>query len=133
MRLSLTAIVAAAFAALLSAPASAQWPSYPTPNVPRKADGTPDLTAPAPRAADGYPDLSGLWEIYFNTIVAGTTPPQGPPPAPGADPAEGLPPQAPEPPPGTPPLATFFDIGGNIKNGLPFRPWARELWPGRAG
>ena len=127
MKLSLTTIFAAACAALLSAPASAQWPSYPTPNVPRKADGTPDLNAPAPRAADGHPDLSGLWEIYFNTIVASTTPPQGPPPAPGADPAEGLPPQAPEPPPGTPPLATFFDIGGNIKGGLPFRPWAREL------
>jgi hypothetical protein len=127
MKLSLTTIFAAAFAALLSAPASTQWPSYPTPNVPRKADGTPDLNAPAPRAADGHPDLSGLWEIYFNTIVASTTPPQGPPPAPGADPAEGLPPQAPEPPPGTPPLATFFDIGGNIKGGLPFQPWAREL------
>ena len=89
MKLSLTTIFAAAFAGLLSAPASAQWPSYPTPNVPRKADGTPDFNAPAPRAADGHPDLSGLWEIYFNTIVASTTPPQGPPPAPGAEDVHG--------------------------------------------
>ena len=127
MNTLLTAIVVAALAALFAAPAPAQWPSHPTPNVPRKADGTPDLDGPTPRAADRHPDLSGLWEIYFNTIVAQTTPPQGPPPAPGDDPAEGLPPQAPEPPPGTPPLATFFDIGGNIKGGLPFQPWAREL------
>ena len=27
---------------------SAQWPSYKTPDVPRLADGMPNLTAPAP-------------------------------------------------------------------------------------
>ncbi len=32
----------------------------PTDDVPRKADGTPDLTAPAPRLPDGKPDLSGI-------------------------------------------------------------------------
>ena len=41
--------------------AGAQWLNYPTPNVPRTADGKPDLTAPAPRTADGKPDLSGMW------------------------------------------------------------------------
>ena len=50
--------------ALLSvlAPAlSAQWPSYPTPGVPRTPDGRPNLLAPTPRSADGRPDLSGIW------------------------------------------------------------------------
>jgi hypothetical protein len=45
---------------------SAQWATFPTPDIPRKADGQPDLTAPAPRAADGHPDLSGLWEKVSN-------------------------------------------------------------------
>jgi len=38
-----------------------QWVHYPTTGVPRKADGTPDLTAAAPRMADGKPDFSGIW------------------------------------------------------------------------
>jgi hypothetical protein len=114
-----------AIAASLAAPASAQWPPHPTPNVPKKADGTPDLNGATPRTADGRPDLSGMWEIYFNTIVARTTPPVGPP---GAGAPDDLPPQtAPEPQAGSPPLATFFDIGGNMESGPPFQSWAREL------
>src|SRR6202051_3327760 len=47
----------------LLAPATpAQWINYPTPGIPRTADGKPDLAAPAPRTADGKPDLSGLWQ-----------------------------------------------------------------------
>jgi hypothetical protein len=46
---------------VLSAAALAQWIHYPTADVPRKADGRPDLTAPAPRLADGKPDFSGIW------------------------------------------------------------------------
>ena len=42
-------------------PAFGQWLHYPTDGVPRKADGKPDLAAPAPRLPDGKPDLSGLW------------------------------------------------------------------------
>jgi hypothetical protein len=41
--------------------ASAQWLAYPTPGMPRTADGKPDLSAPAPKTADGKPSLSGLW------------------------------------------------------------------------
>ena len=33
----------------------------PTPGIPRKPDGKPDLTAPAPRGPDGKPDLTGVW------------------------------------------------------------------------
>jgi len=39
----------------------AQWLNYPTPGIPRTADGKPNLSAPAPRMPDGKPDLSGLW------------------------------------------------------------------------
>jgi hypothetical protein len=41
--------------------AAAQWLNYPTPGVPRTADGKPNLTAPPPRTPDGKPDLSGMW------------------------------------------------------------------------
>jgi hypothetical protein len=46
----------------LSAPLAAQWLNHPTPGIPRQADGTPNLSAPAPRLPDGTPDLSGIWE-----------------------------------------------------------------------
>jgi hypothetical protein len=41
--------------------ASAQWLDFPSKGIPRRADGKPNLTAPAPRLADGKPDLAGLW------------------------------------------------------------------------
>src|SRR4051812_21960801 len=44
------------------AAAPAQWIDYPTPGIPRLANGKPNLTAPVPKAADGKPDLSGLWQ-----------------------------------------------------------------------
>jgi hypothetical protein len=47
---------------LLALAAPAQWINYPTPGIPRTADGKPDLAAPAPRTPDGKPDLSGLWQ-----------------------------------------------------------------------
>ena len=45
------------------APLSAQWLNYPTPGIPRTADGKPNLEAPAPKTPDGKPDLSGIWVI----------------------------------------------------------------------
>lgn len=45
----------------------AQWLKIKTPGIPRKADGKPELTAPAPRTPDGKPDLSGLWGTEDNT------------------------------------------------------------------
>lgn len=54
-------MMTAAFLTSAVSVASAQWPSYPSRNVPRTADGTVDLKAPPPRSADGRVDLSGFW------------------------------------------------------------------------
>ena len=54
--------------------ATAQWIRYPTPGIPRLADGKPNLSAPTPRTVEGKPDLSGLWgpdAKYFLDIAAG--------------------------------------------------------------
>lgn len=57
MKRQLTVLVLLAF----SAPLAAQWLGVPTPEIPRTADGAPDLDAPLPRTADGRPRLTGLW------------------------------------------------------------------------
>ena len=51
--------------AIVSVPAVSigQWLRYPTADVPRKADGTPNLTAAAPRLPDGKPDFSAIWHV----------------------------------------------------------------------
>ena len=59
MRLCL--VLAALTLVVTVSPAGAQWLDRKTPGIPRNADGTPNLKAPAPRGADGKPDLSGVW------------------------------------------------------------------------
>jgi hypothetical protein len=132
----LKAAVLAAAVASVAAPAAAQWPAYPTPNVPKKADGTPNMNARAPRTQDGHPDLSGLWEIYLNSIAAAPPPGEASPSRSLQDESDdgggsgdqlGLTPATPPPDPNAPPRATFFDIGANIPGGLPFQQWAKDL------
>src|SRR5687768_7258766 len=65
--------IAIAIAMALPAAAGAQWHGYPTPGIPRLADGRPNLAAPAPRTSDGKPDLSGIWlssRAVFNLAQA---------------------------------------------------------------
>ena len=57
MRVRLSALVLLAG----TIPASAQWLDRPWPGIPRTANGTPNLAAPAPRGPDGKPDVTGVW------------------------------------------------------------------------
>jgi hypothetical protein len=108
MKLLPNLVILSGLVGLLSAPLEAQWPDYPTRNVPRLPDGEPDLEGPAPRTPWGDPDLSGIWERSGG----------------GGDDADS---EDPEPEPGTPPSPTFFDAGANFDEGLPYTDWAREL------
>jgi len=102
---------------LAAAPAElfAQWPPYPTPDVPKTADGKPNLNGPAPRMPDGKPDLSGVW-LYQRP--PGTPAPE-PPPA-NAPPDRDLIPLAVR-------RSQFWNLGASFPDGLPFTPWAAEL------
>jgi len=51
----------AVMVAALCAPAPAQWFNIQKKGMPRNADGSVNLTAPAPKQADGHPDLAGVW------------------------------------------------------------------------
>jgi hypothetical protein len=105
----------------------AQWPEYPTPNVPKTADGKPNLEGPTPRMPDGKPDLSGLW----GRGGGGQRGAAGPAAAAGqrgqrGQRGQGAPAQPPLPPDGIP-IATFGNAGQGFKDDLPFQPWAKEL------
>jgi hypothetical protein len=106
VRAAIAAVVVFAWVALVSPALDAQWPSYPTKNVPRGADGKPNLAAAPPRTVDGVPDLAGLWNYAGVLGFRG-----GPPP----------------PPPGTPVQATVWNIEAGFKEGLPFTPWGADV------
>ena len=59
----------AAAIVLASVPLAAQWLHYPTPGMPRRPDGKPNLSAPAPKMPDGKPDLSGIWASADNKYL----------------------------------------------------------------
>jgi hypothetical protein len=83
----------------LSPVVGAQWPSYPTPGVPRTPDGKPVLDGPAPRTPDGRVDFSGIW----NRAGGGGRGRAGAPPAPTTTP-DGI------------PLSTFGEVAGRASN-----------------
>jgi hypothetical protein len=98
-----------AFGCALSVVAFAQWPAFVRPQTPKTSDGKPDLSAAPPRLSNGKVDFSGTWESR--------SPPSG---------RRGGP-MVPNLAPTDPPLAAFANIGQNVKEGLPFTPWAAEL------
>ena len=90
-----------------------QWLRYPTADVPRNTDGTPNLTAAAPRLPDGKPDFSGLWHVAVrNPCNAALNRFSGCTEIGGS------------------PLAR--DLGVNLPGGLPYQPWAAEIVKQRA-
>lgn len=88
-------------ALLLSLPSLAQWIGYPTADVPRRADGSVDMTAPAPRMPNGRPDLSGIW-------ISDRTPEGEETPSDVFD---------------LPSSRFMADMGVDMPNGLPYQDW----------
>jgi len=105
-----SAVTASAVAAALSwsATGRAQWLKYPTPGVPRTANGKPNLSAPTPRNADGKPDFSGIWLTDSpcarsqdpESLTCGNELPMG---------REGI------------------NMGAGLPGGLPYQPWLAAL------
>ncbi len=149
-------LAAAALAGGIAGPAQAQWPPYPTANVPKTPDGKPDLNGPVPRTAEGHPDLSGIWmavsppppKARANRSAAAGANAGAEASGKAGGTASGAPDGAAEAETravkaetkaaagaaaksaeadAAPPLATFFDIGANMPEGLPLRPWAKAL------
>ena len=105
-----TAFAAATLSAALALPVttSAQWLKYPTPNVPKTADGKPNFSAPAPKTPDGKPDFSGIWltdstncrNKNLDELTCGSELPMG---------REGI------------------NFGAGLTGGLPYQPWLAAL------
>jgi len=132
MKALLHALASAIVFAAIPSTILAQWPPYPTPGVPKLADGKPNMDGPAPHTADGKPDLSGIWMFEGNRglrppeapgVIAGSGPAPVAAAAPVPPPAEGGTGLGPRPPGPN----QFFDIGSTLKDGLPFTPWAAAL------
>jgi hypothetical protein len=84
----------------------AQWLKYPTAGVPRKADGSVDVSAPAPKLADGKPDFSGIWA--------------------SADPDPRRPGGVPDPGDASA-SRHMVNLGVDLPGGLPYQPWLAAL------
>jgi hypothetical protein len=108
---------------LLASPdLAAQWIKYPTAGVPRKADGSVNMSAPAPRLADGKPDLSGIWTTAeANRPTGNLSSPreQGGPP----NPQDAKEAETPADPTAIRASRQMANIGVDLPGGLPYQPW----------
>ena len=85
---------------------AAQWIRYPTPGLPRAADGKVNMSAPTPKTPDGKPDLSGLWT------------------------SDEIDPRKPNEPPNPHDAGTsrrMRNLGVDVQGGLPYQPWLAAL------
>jgi hypothetical protein len=102
------ALVTAALLAVAAPFTFAQWIRYPAPGVPRKTDGSVNMTAPAPRLPGGKPDFSGIW----TTAEPDTGQARG---AAAAD--------NPADPGAIRGSRQMRNIGVDLPGGLPYQPW----------
>src|SRR5688500_6583582 len=107
-------------ALLAAAPVAAQWFTHPTAGVPRRADGSVNMSAPTPRMADGTPDFSGIWMTAEpNRRTSGLSSPgnqSSPREAQPADEKAGDPTEI-----GA--SRQMANIGVDLPGGLPYQPW----------
>ena len=118
--LSVTTAFAILGTLFVSTSLAAQWIRSPAAEVPRKADGSVNMAAPAPRLADGKPDFSGIWTTAEPNRPTGGL--SGPSNQSAAGPAPIV-----DDKPGDPRAITasrqMSNIGVDLPGGLPYQPW----------